>query len=271
MPLHLNSITNDTEDAGILTWILQEGLHRGNEVFATPDGKYLHLRTPLIDNNSQDEIGKINFTIQVNSDSKALEILDADLTLNGNELTALTFFNIKKGSSEANEYYDVVTVGDEQHLEIETVNRHTIEGELIDKRIDTRISIFPFALTVYENIEAFNRWAGFGEGVTVGNTDLKVSGLSDTFAMAGGIWDDQNSDEHYSFLVGTVKSIREVQVSFGSKIVDFIIAMVHTALGTVPVAMSADVFDLSILSSGKIIAMQADVKADLADPAVFRK
>ena len=43
MPLHLNSITNDTQKAEPLAWILQKGMDDCDSVFITEDQKYFHI------------------------------------------------------------------------------------------------------------------------------------------------------------------------------------------------------------------------------------
>lgn len=269
MPLHLDTITQDT-DSKIFAWILQTGSQEANEVYATPDQKYILTRTPLIDNYTNDEIGKIVFTIHLNNEAKALEILDVDITLNNPHKSKITFIQRNAGSSDSNEYYMIETQDDAQRLEMETVNRHSLQYDLINRSVEASISVFPFKVDIYENLEALNRWAGFGEGVTVGNTDLQVAGLSDTFTMTGSSSSDKEA-EHYSFMIGTVQSVRDVQVSFGEKNVDFTIAFVKTALGIVPYAMSNSVFDLSQLAKGKVISVSADVKADLSTSETFRR
>ena len=206
----------------------------------------------------------------VNDEQKALEVLDLDFILNTSEYTELKFLNKRNGSSDSNEYYDVETTSEGQHLQIETVNRHTISDDSIeDCERKVRISVFPFELSVYKDMDAFNKWAGFGDGKEVGNTGLKVGGFSETFAMPGGMFKEKADDESYSFLVGRVKSFRDVQVSFGEISWDFVLANVYTALGTVPVAMGREVFDLSALEPEVIVAMNADVKADMSKPEDF--
>ena len=79
----------------------------------------------------------------------------------------------------------------------------------------------------------------------------------------------KKEDEHYSFVVGTVRSFSDVRWAFGDYELDFVIAHVDTALGCIPVAMGRDVFDLSALDVGSIIGMNADVKVDLSSSDDF--
>lgn len=270
MPLHFNSITNDSQNTAALAWVLQSGMDECDSVFISQDQQYFHIQSPVKDVLSQEEIGKIVYTIKNNDEQKALEVLDLDFILNTSEYTELKFLNKRNGSSDSNEYYDVETTSEGQHLQIETVNRHTISDDSIeDCERKVRISVFPFELSVYKDMDAFNKWAGFGDGKEVGNTGLKVGGFSETFAMPGGMFKEKADDESYSFLVGRVKSFRDVQVSFGEISWDFVLANVYTALGTVPVAMGREVFDLSALEPEVIVAMNADVKADMSKPEDF--
>lgn len=270
MPLHFNAITNDSQNTAALAWVLQSGMDECDSVFISQDQQYFHIQSPVKDVLSQEEIGKIVYTIKNNDEQKALEVLDLDFILNTSEYTELKFLNKRNGSSDSNEYYDVETTSEGQHLQIETVNRHTISDDSIeDCERKVRISVFPFELSVYKDMDAFNKWAGFGDGKEVGNTGLKVGGFSETFAMPGGMFKEKADDESYSFLVGRVKSFRDVQVSFGEISWDFVLANVYTALGTVPVAMGREVFDLSALEPEVIVAMNADVKADMSKPEDF--
>ena len=49
MPLHLNSITNDSQKAEPLAWILQKGMDECDSVFITEDQKYFHIRCCMVE------------------------------------------------------------------------------------------------------------------------------------------------------------------------------------------------------------------------------
>ena len=87
--------------------------------------------------------------------------------------------------------------------------------------------------------------------------------------MPGRLFTEQEDDESYSFLIGKVKSFTDVQIQFGEVTWSFVLAKVFTALGTVPIAMGREVFDLTELVPGAIVAMNANVKADLSRPEDF--
>ena len=82
---------------------------------------------------------------------------------------------------------------------------------------------------------------------------------------------DKENDNDYSFIIGKVESFRDVSPNFGDHKIPFVLAMVDTALGVVPVAMGRDVFDLKKLKVGCVIAMNAVVKADVAAPGVYSR
>ena len=44
MPLHLNSITNDSQNSEPLAWMLQKGMDECDSIFITEDQKYFHIR-----------------------------------------------------------------------------------------------------------------------------------------------------------------------------------------------------------------------------------
>ena len=88
--------------------------------------------------------------------------------------------------------------------------------------------------------------------------------------MPGGLT-SEGKDNDYSFIIGTVKSFRNVSPNFGSHKLPFVLAKVDTALGAVPVAMGQDVFDLKELNVGCVIAMNTVVKADIASSEAFNR
>ena len=269
MPLHLNSITNDTQKAEPLAWILQKGMDDCDSIFITEDQKYFHIRCNIIDRLSGNAIGRIVYTIL--HGEKVLEIKDLDIVWNNDVPTRLQFNTLRDGSSDSNEYYEAETVEEGQHLELETVNRHVVSTEIIDTEREVFISAFPFELSVYSDMNAFNEWAGFNRVITVGDTDLKVGGFSEKFMMPGGLFNDKKkSDESYSFVVGKVVSYRDVEIAFGETVYPFVLAQVDTALGVIPVSMGREVFDLEHLQVGCIVAMNADIKADMAKDEDFK-
>ena len=269
MPLHLNSITNDGQNAKSIAWILQKGMDACDSVFVTEDMKYFHARCNIIDRLSGDAIGRIVYTLLLGE--KIMEILDLDIVWNNKTSTRLRFNTLRDGSSDSNEYYEAETVEEGQHLELETVNRHVVSTEILDTEREVFISAFPFELSVYADMKAFNEWAGFHRAIAIGDTDLKVGGFSEKFMMPGGLFNDKKkSDESYSFVLGKVVSYRDVEIAFGETVYPFVLAQVDTALGVIPVSMGREVFDLERLRVGCVVAMNADIKADMSKDEDFK-
>ncbi len=269
MPLHLQSIINDDQNPKYLTDLLMMVNGTPDEIFVSKD-RYIMLRFVLKDEMTGNPFGKLVFTMKDDNEQNAVMILDLDITLDNDNRTALRFLDLRNGSSDSNEYYNAKTEEDDVHLELETVCRHTLSGPLVDSIRDVSISAFPFQLTVYKNIEDFNKWAGFGKGQKVANMEFTVHGFSERFMMPGGaLGGKKEDDESYSFFLGKVLSWQDVRWMLGENALDFVIVWLDTALGIIPAAMGRDVFELSQLEEGAIIAMDADVKADLSMPGVF--
>ena len=269
MPLHLNSITNDSQNADFLAWLLQDELNAADAVFATEDGGFIHLGKGLFDAKTGEALGRYIFTLQKNDERKALESIDLDIILDNEEDTLLEFLSKRPESSESNEYYDVVAPAQDQHLLIETVNRYCVAKEIKGTTQPVQVSAFPFELTVYEDIDAFNRAIGFGERKRVGNTDFYVDGLGSTFAAPGGVF-GAKGNALYSFMVGTVKSFKEHSIRLGKQTFDVVIAQLDTAVGNLPTMMGKEVFDLANLKENCVVGMNADIKADLANYSAWK-
>lgn len=264
MPLHLNSITNESENADLLTWLIQKGMDEYDSLFITEDKKYFHIRSNIKDRISGQNIGRIVYTIF--HAGKALEIKDIDIVLNNPVPTRLLFNILKDASSDRNEYYEAETVNAGAPLELETVNRHIIPDDLLNTERDVYISAFPFKLSIFNDIKEFNTWAGFGNSITLNGTDFNVEGFSEKFIMPGGAF---GNNEIYTFIIGKVVSFRDVEIAFGETVLRFILVHADTALGTIPIAVGRDVFDTENICEGCIIAMNADIKADLGNDSDF--
>ena len=267
MPLHFQSITEDDQSPELLAELFREPLENPSSLFVSKD-KYIHAQANIRDEISGDNFGKLVYTIKSNEEKKVNEVLDLDIVLNNETKTRLEFLSLREGSSDANEYYDVAEINDDGHLEIETVNRHSMEGELVGAQRDVSLCAFPFELTVYETIDAFDKAMGFDKEIKTEGFDFSVKGFSEKFIMPGGSMADD--DESYTFLLGKVISYRDVIWRLGTIELSFIITWLDTALGAIPAAMSRKVFDLSALREGVIIAMNADIKADFYDPKVYK-
>ena len=111
------------------------------------------MKRKIVDRSSGDKIGELIFTLQ--NTGKQLEVLDIDIIL-ANETASRIRFETLKEQSDSNEYYEVSTIDQDAHLIIETVNRFTESDKLIDTERDVHISMFPFQVNLFENMDGFN-------------------------------------------------------------------------------------------------------------------
>lgn len=271
MPLHLNSITNDTHNPALLTYILGQAFQNVNSGYATPDKLRFVGRSEMIDKKSGDVIGHFVYSIWSNLKENRNEIQDLDITLCNRNSTSVHFLKRLQNSEDATDYYDAELAGSKQRFQLETVNKYAVYKDLSGTTRDVFISAFPFELSIYDSIDAFNKHLGFKKNKPIGKIGLKTSGLSETFLSPGGIISKNYPDEVFSMVVGTVASFRDVSVDFGGVVLNFMIAQVKTAFGTIPVAIGREVFDVKKLKVGTLVTMNADIKADLAAPEVFRR
>lgn len=262
MPLHLDSIIkSDTTE--IFSWILQHELNKCEDACASDNKYYIHTSKLIYDKKTGKPFGKFVFTLKNNEEQKALEVLDADIVLDNDECVELKFYEKLKQSSDANEYYNVETVEENHHFQIETVNRYFVNSDIVNQTYKVSLSAFPFELTIYDSIDSFNNKMGFSSDINVANTGMRVSGFSETFTAPSDLFKtNTNSDETFSFIIGKVKSFKDVSIQLNNETINFVITFIETGAGNMPVAMSRDVFDLSNLNVGRIVAMRADVKAD---------
>lgn len=268
MPLHLDSIMNDKQKNDAFTWVIQECMDGCDSLFVSEDKKYFHIRNNIIDKITNKPIGKFIYTLMMGDN--VLEIKDIDIVWDNETPTLLKFKILREGSSDSNEYYGVELVKEGWRLEIETVNRHVINEELIGTECEVFVSAFPFELTVYEDIDAFNKWAGFKAPVKIGDIDLLIHGFSPKFTMSGRMFsDDTKNGGNYSFVLGDIVDFKDVEVTLGEMVLSFVLAKVDTSLGVIPVGMSRDVFDLEQLKVGSVIAMNTYIKVDLAKDEDF--
>ena len=154
MPLHLQSITKEADNSELFAWLVQNGMDMADTIFISSDGRFILIQTNIIDTISDSVIGKLVYTLEKSDELKQLNILDLDIVINSSNYCEVEFIRKLEGSSDANEYYEVETVAEGQHLEIETVNRHTVSDDLEEKTMQLRFSAFPFQLSVFHDIES---------------------------------------------------------------------------------------------------------------------
>ena len=262
MPLHLQSIVNDEQETELFSWIVTQSANDDYDEVMVSGDKYIHIVRNVDDSLSGETVGRIVYTIKINEANKCLEIKDIDMVLNSENLVEIEFLKILEGSSESNEYYEVELIDGGQHIEVETVFRHMELEELLHTRCKVSACAFPFSINLYENISAFNAKNGFSVPIKVAGIENAVAGFSDDFACPGSVMTD-DKEEHFSYLIGTAKAIKDCSLQFGEIKLSVLIVDVNTALGIIPVIMSKKVFDLSEMSEGCIIEMYADIKASI--------
>lgn len=263
MPLHLEALT-EQNSSEILAWILQEELQSINDAFVQSNKRYFLGTTPLVNQKTDKEIGKYVFTFFSNIEQQRNEILDLDITLNNDSQIELQFAKKLPQSSASNEYYEAVTVETEQHLIVETVNRYVIESEIEGKNVSVCVCAFPYELTVFDDERAFNKFCGFENAVEVANTGMFVHGLGTNFIAPSEVFNGKENDDEapWSFVVGVVESFSDITIAFGENKYEAYIIYLNTAIGTLPTLAGKEMFDMQGLSKGKIIGMNAYIKAN---------
>lgn len=272
MPLRLQSIQRGQAELGFLTFVGRQNPEAWEAKIhnkGTDGEQYSHYTYFMRDASSGECIGKLVVTVHHAVKRKGLfkketenKLIDMDLTIDSGEAIDMRFLNRLPGSSGANEYYDVELAG-HQRFQVETVNRHSITGSIEGKTQKVKASAFPFMLTVYDSLDAMN------EALHVKEIFGTKEGLAPDFAAPGSAAIEifklpGNANEISSFLVGTVKSVKDVEVKLGGMKLSFALVRMETALGTLPVAMGRSVFNIEKIAPGKIVAMLADIKADFA-------
>lgn len=260
MPVHLNSIIKNKEkENDIFLNIIKNDFNNPTNVFISEDRTIIIASKDILDKNNMEIIGKEVITTKLSKDGDSYEILDVDLELLNESKITLEFDSKLKESSDSNEYYNVHTVDNNVHFQIETVNRYRIEDrDIVNKRKDVYISAFPFILSIFSTMEEVNKALGFIKPIKVKELDLDVNGYSEEFVGNGDIFGGYIS----SIIIGRVVSFSSVNAIIGEELVPFTLIKVKTSIGIIPVAASKDVFDLSDLEEDKLILMIANVKAD---------
>ncbi len=262
MPVHFNSFIDNSKEemnTNLFSSIITEYTQNADNIFVSDDKKSINMESYIKESNTNEIIGKVVITLKVRENS--LELVDTDITLKNDNQTNLTFQKKLDKSSEANEYYDVISE-DDSHFQIETVNRYCLQKENIENTNQVvYLSAFPFELNLYDDENEMNKELGFGKAIKVGNTDMYVKGYSTNMMAVGGVLTG-HLDEPSSFIIGIVEDYKDVIVNIAKVNISFTIIYIKTAIGIMPVATHRANFDLSKLQKGNILVMFADVKAD---------
>ena len=231
MPLHLNSFVEEKKDKKIFAEILDLCIKAQNPI--SSDGVHFHMDYSLVD-EEKERFGKLVFTFSVVDD--CLSLIDADIVIVSEKPKSLLFEYKLPKSGEATEYYDVIAVDDDLHFQV------------------------PFTFDIYDNIEVFNEKSGLKDIKT--KTGEVVYGFSEQFMCPNISNSESNETDSYTFMLGIIKDIDNIELKIGRTTMDFKILYLKTGAGIIPTVVSDKVFDLSNLGKGKLVAMNADVKAD---------
>lgn len=254
MPLHLDLIT-DNKPSDMLAGILQKDFYEADSAVVNKDKTYFTGSKSFVDKNGKDIIGKAVISGAQRTDHN--EVIDVDIVLKNNNAVEVEFCEKYDESSETTEVYEVEC--DDVRFEVETVNRIAIEGEILNTKQKVYLSAFPFKVSLFNNIDEFNEWAGVKKPIQVGDTDIKVSGFSETFMGCG---TGLGQEVPCTNMIGKIENIREIKTIIGGMKTEFIIAYVRTAVGVIPTCIKSNTFKKNELQVGKLMVAFAYMKAD---------
>ena len=264
MPVHFNSFIADKQEElkkNLFSNIVTKYTQEPEEISASNDKMKLHMSNYIREVNTNEILGKAVITLVINHNDKNLQIVDVDITLKNDNIIILEFEKKLSPSSEANEYYDVIS-DDGAHFQIETVNRYCLDKEdIVNTKQKVSLSAFPFRLNIFENEDEMNKALGFKEPIEVANTGMNVNGYSTKMMGVGGLFTG-NFDEPSSIIIGEIEYYRDVTLKIADIDIDFTIIYINTAIGILPVATSRENFKLDKLEKGNLLVMITDLKAD---------
>ena len=249
MPLHLQEICQNNKKQ-LVEWIYKK-LQTAQASYVSNDKTYTLFEFDLVSQINNESIGKIVYT------TNKQELLDIDIVLNNVNKMSLKFVEILPQSSQRNEYY-LVEDDNQCRFLIETVNRYCIEENILHTMQDVSLSLFPFELAIFDNMEDLNKAMGIKEN--------DIFRISEHFINPMSLFEQTN--ETYSFLVGEVLDYKEVLLDIGGSDFKFVIAYVDTGVGILPAALNTVNLDSGMLARGKYIAMYTDIKADFKKRAI---
>lgn len=261
MPVHFESFISDKNEElknKLLADILEKYTEQIDSIVASEDKTKLLSNTYFKDTRTKRNIGKVVLSFLI--ESKQMQIVDIDIVLLTKNKTALHFENKLEQSSLSNEYYLVCDTNQERHFDIETVNRQAIVGDIENTIQETYLSAFPFQVNIYENEKELNQAFGMNKKVNIpgmGETELKMDAK-----MMGEGQVMVKAQEPCSFVIGQVRSIKDVEADIAGNLIPFKIVQLDTGIGTMPVAITEKNFHLDKLKKGAFMVMVTDIKAD---------
>ena len=145
MPIHFNSFIPNNDKTlieNLFSNMMMKYIQNPENISASTDKRFLMFTSYIRETNSNEVIGKAVITEKF--EPNTLEIIDVDITIKNDNATILHFEEKLEQSSEANEYYNVVSE-EGSHFQIETVNRHLLDSENLENTEQkVYLSAFPF-------------------------------------------------------------------------------------------------------------------------------
>lgn len=262
MPIHFNSFIPNNDKTlieNLFSNMMMKYIQNPENILASTDKRFLMFTSYIRETNSNEVIGKAVITEKF--EPNTLEIIDVDITIKNDNATILHFEEKLEQSSEANEYYNVVSE-EGSHFQIETVNRHLLDSENLENTEQkVYLSAFPFKLDIYDTEDEMNKALGFSEPIKIKDTDMYIHGYSTNMMAVGGMLTGQ-LDEPSSFIIGIIEDYKDITVNIADIDSSFTIIYIKTEIGILPVVAHRANFDLNRLQKGNILVMLADVKAD---------
>ena len=256
----------------------EDGNGTYNYVCQSADQKFIMPTFNVIDKITGLPRMRITFTLKVCPNQ--YEIIDLGLFIVNNPVE-VTFIEKLNESNDEVEFYRIGidadtepgTVGTMQTLnnlgrtfshvmEIETVNRHAVNGELEGTTQKVGLSAFPYRFSAYNSMDEINATFGFQKGKPSGPEGLKIiEGLSPNFTSPSSFV-SKEKEQISSCLIGEITKTQEVLLAFGNEEVPCKIIWLKTGFGEIPMPVCATYDDYNEYTIGKYVCAFAYVKAD---------
>lgn len=256
MPTHYGSFVSEKDKEKFILDIVNTTAKKGFPAFVSSDEKLLSIAYPL--ESEKQIIGESFIVTEVNMEEFVL--LDCDLVIN-NKPRKVHFLKYHSQSGETNERYMAELVSSKGiPFFIETVNRIAVWDKNIEGlSLKANLSAFAFKIDIYDSIEEYNKKTGFK---AVDTKEGKITGFSEKFCAPM-----SENGTPYTYFLGTVTDVMDAEIKLEKGTVVFSVISVNSHFGVLPVVASRDLFDLDMLEKGKIVAISADIKANLAADA----
>lgn len=256
MPTRYESYLKEEDKFKLFNDLVNVTMKNGFPAYVSRSQKYCMASYPLEDTKTKEVFGEAFTLLKLKNDN--YNVLDFDLIIN-NKAKDIQLIRRLPASGEKNEHY--TAEHDDARFVIETVNRYAVwDDNLEGKEAKVRLSAFAFRIKIYDSIDEYNSQFKFPEPEKTGGKNIS---FSEVFTMPK----DEESKTPFTYFLGTVKDIKDIEAKIGKTTLDFSIITVDSFAGPLPVVASKKIFDLKDLKKGKLLEISADIKADFgADP-----